>query len=1282
MLSRQEAAQTVYAPTIYLFPNITNMITEQNFKPLLTLLGFEENKNIFIKKFAGSDVFLKVDFSKKELIYPEFLGMIINERQTCNFSSAENFVVFECVHRLLEKGYLPQHIELEPKWKLGHGASGGRADILVKNQEGKPLLLIECKTAGNEFNKAWKYMLQDGGQLFTYAQQIPDTEFLCLYASDFDEKTDEISLSHYIISHKDNPKILEENKDLLSFEKAKDLKQRFKVWKETYQLEKTTKGIFEDNIPAYQIGKNKYTIEDLQNVTEKDVSTKEEGKYHKFRTILRKHNVSGRENAFDVLVNLFLCKIVDETQNPQELKFYWKGIAYDNYFDFIDRLQGLYKYGMEKYLGEEITYISNDEIESAFWAIKQKRNATKKQIKDYFRQLKFFTNNDFAFIDVYNKKLFDKNIRILIEIAELWQDLRLKTTTQNQFLGDMFEYFLDNGIKQSEGQFFTPIPITRFICMALPLEEVVEKHPEMPKAIDYACGSGHFLTEIAAQTKPFIEKYKETEPSNFYRNIFGIEKESRLSKVAKISAYMYGQGEINVFAHDALDELPQIKEQSFDILVANPPFAVEDFLETLPEEQREKYSLLQTVSDLGNKNIQCFFLERAKQLLAPKGVAGIIVPSSVLSNSDQTHVATREILLKYFDFVSIVELGSNTFSKTGTNTVVLFLRRKAQKPEQAEQFENRVLDFFENWEDELKTGGGAYLDIDIVKYYCKHIEVPFETYQLILTEKLDKSLWEYDIFKEYKADFEKSTEVLNLKKKNSFKKLSPKEQQTELDKKLLEKIRQIEQDKLYYFMLAYHNPQKVLIVKSPTDNKEQKQFLGYEWSNAKGSEGLKYNTDATGTHQTPLFNPKDRNDPNKISHWIAQNFLDTEKNYQVSENLMTWVSYAKLTDLLDFSRKDFNKAFSLTLKKKIDIESKWDLVRIENILQKIEGSIAKVPDNEIKEIGKYPVVTQEKDKVISGYTDVENPITDLPLTVFGDHSCTFKYIDFPFLRGADGTQLLKVDTKQFIPKCFFYLVQLVEIANSDKYERHFKYLQTAKIPLPPLSVQEKIVLECEAIDQATEAAKNEVEKAKGEIENLVLETFGKYPEKKISEIAFINPSKSEIKNVDENILVSFIEMASVSDEGFIANKIDKPLKDLKKGSYTYFAENDIIIAKITPCMENGKCALAKGLTNGLAMGSSEFHVFRVKKNINNQFLFAFLNRELVRKEAEQNFTGSSGHRRVPASFYENYKIPVPPLEIQAQLVSEIEILESQIAKNEGIIQNSAAEKQAVLKKYL
>ncbi len=214
------------------------MITQDNFKSLLLSLGFEQNRNVLSKHFSHTEGMLKVDFNKKELIYPEDHGLIINERQTCNFSQNENFVVFECVHRLLAKGYKPEHIELEPKWKVGHGASGGRADILVKYQQGKPMLIIECKTAGKEFDKAWKDIQNDGGQLFSYAQQIQETEFLCLYASSF--LNDVCVFDYYVISHKDNQKIIADDTNLLSFEKAKDVKGRFKVWQETYQLEKTT----------------------------------------------------------------------------------------------------------------------------------------------------------------------------------------------------------------------------------------------------------------------------------------------------------------------------------------------------------------------------------------------------------------------------------------------------------------------------------------------------------------------------------------------------------------------------------------------------------------------------------------------------------------------------------------------------------------------------------------------------------------------------------------------------------------------------------------------------------------------------------------------------------------------------------------------------------------------------------------------------------------------------------------------------------------------------------
>lgn len=1065
------------------------MIDKDNFKALLKYLSFEEKNHVFSKNFKKSSSYLSVDFKKEALQYPESDGFKINERQTCNFSSAENAVVFECVCKLLNKGYKPKHIEIEPKWKLGHGASGGRADILAKDQNNKPLLIIECKTYGKEFNKAWKDTLDDGGQLFSYAQQIAETEFLCLYASEFDTKENQILVEQRIISHKDNKKIIELGEHLKSYKKASNVKKRFEVWKETYQLEYTETGVFEENIQPYQIGKSNYTLDiDTRPITEKD----KEGKYHRFRTILRQHNIARRETAFEVLVNLFLAKIVDEEENKNDLEFYWKGVAYDNYYDFIDRLQKLYQIGMRKFLKDEVMYISSEQIDGAFWTVKNKKNATKKQIQKYFRDLKFFSNNAFSLINVYNERLFNRNTKVLVELAQMWQGLRLKTKEQNQFLGDMFEYFLDNSIKQSEGQFFTPMPITKFIVASLPLEKMIQQSSEPLAAIDYTCGAGHFLTEYAHQIKPLVEKHKQTDISQYYGHITGIEKEDRLAKIAKVSAYMYGQDPISILEEDALGDIKDIKPASFDVLIANPPFAVEGFLLNLTEKQRESYELINTTKlNTNTNNIQCFFIERAKQLMAGGGVVGVIVPSSILSNSDNTHIATREIILKYFDLIALVELGSGTFGKTGVNTVVLFLRRKDKKPEPAEHYQNRVDDYFEG----IKQGDPStaeYQDLYLTQKYCEYNELPFEEYKKLFgitpetISKLDELL-KIEVFAEYKKDFDASIDIKNLKKKKFFKDKNKQEQELELNRRFIKYLYKIEKDKLYYFMLAFENSQKVLIVKSPSNNKEQKKYLGYEWSGAKGSEGIKYNGGSTVNDiVTPLFNPQNTQDKRKINHLIEQNFLGKQpSDLSEFEEYKDLITYANAQDILDFSRKDFNKEFSLTPKKNIAIKSKWKLV-------------------------------------------------------------------------------------------------------------------------------------------------------------------------KLGEFVETNPSKKEISEVDLKTKVSFIEMSSVSNNGFIEKKVDKTIQELKNGSFTYFKEKDIIFAKITPCMENGKCALAKNLTNNIGFGSSEFHVVRVSSSLISEYLFTLLNRKIIRIEAEKQMTGASGHRRVPIEFYENINIPLPPKDIQQKIVAECE----------------------------
>ncbi len=1248
------------------------MITKDNFKKVLEFLGFSEANNIFTKKFYEFDCELKADFQNEKLIYPIDKGFVVNSETTSNFSSAENFVVFECVHRLLNQGYKPESIELEPSWKLGHTNKSGRADIFIKNQQNQPLLIIECKTAGREFEKAWKDTLEDGGQLFSYVEQEKAVEFIALYASDF--INNEIITSQRIISHKDNETILVENKELKCFKDAKNVKERYKVWKDTYKQEFTEKGIFEENIQAYQIGKDKYTLDiDTKPID----ATDKKGKYHQFRTILRKYTVSRRENAFEVLVNLFLCKIVDETENPNDLKFYWKGIAYDSYFDLVDRLQELYKIGMEKFLKQEVVYISNKDIDKAFWTMKQKRNATKETIKDIFRQLKFFKGLDFELVKVQNQSGFDKNAKILLEIIQMWQGLRLLTAEQNQFLGDMFEFFLDNGIKQSEGQFFTPVPICKFIVSSLPLEDKISNSSEPIKAIDYACGAGHFLNEYALNIAPIVKKYKnENAIKEYYKNIYGIEKEDRLAKVAKVSAFMYGQDEINIIDADALDNHKEIKEQSFDCLVANPPFAVEDFLLTLDEEIREKYELLETVNDLGNKNIQCFFLERAKQLLAPDGVAGIIVPSSILNNSDSTHIKTREILLKYFDFISIVGLGSQTFGKTGTNTVILFIKRKGLKPEVATHFKNRIDDFFEDWKNEKSSNGGAYQDTNIISSYCNHLDIDINLYEKILQNILDVKLFEIEIFAEYKKAFENSTEIKNLKDKRQFVIKSSKEQKEELEEKLLKYIQKIEKEKLYFYMLSFNNPTKVLIVKSPSDNKEQKNFLGYEWSGAKGSEGIKYfGGENINNIKTPLFDPKNRDNEEKISYLIKEHFSGNTKT--IKDEYKENCSYVNLADMLDFDRVEFSKAINLNVDKKVEIESKYPLVKLGEIAEVIAGQS---PNGEHynEEAKGLPFYQGKKDfgaiylnnpTVWTMQTTKESIKNDLLMSVrapVGDVNLN------PFDKICIGRGLAVIRTEDLSKQKYLY-----EFININKWlfkgntGTTFDAISTSdlrnlKIPLPPLEIQEQIVKECQKVDDEVSKANETIEKSKQNIENGFLELFSnatqtyKLSNDDIFDVSIgrrVLAKEIEEKPSDEAITVY---SANVFEPfGYIKKDL---LKDFSKDSVLWGIDGDWMvnfIPKDKPFYPTDHCG-----------------VVRIKQDVlHGRYLAWALNKAGI----EYRFSRAN---RASTERIKGMIIKAPSFEEQNKFALEVEKLEKNISEAKKVIDGAKEQKEAILKRHL
>ena len=144
----------------------------------------------------------------------------------------------------------------------------------------------------------------------------------------------------------------------------------------------------------------------------------------------------------------------------------------------------------------------------------------------------------------------------------------------------------------------------------------------------------------------------------------------------------------------------------------------------------------------------------------------------------------------------------------------------------------------------------------------------------------------------------------------------------------------------------------------------------------------------------------------------------------------------------------------------------------------------------------------------------------------------------------------------------------------------------------------------------------------------------------------LNPKRP--KGIADDVEVSFVPMPAVSEEGHMDCSTIKPYSEVKKG-FTYFAEDDVLFAKITPCMENGKGAIAKGLSNGIGAGSTEFHVLRpVAGKSNPYWIYTITMFDEFRTGARKVMTGTGGQLRVPINYLSNYPITLPPIELQNQ----------------------------------
>jgi type I restriction enzyme M protein len=921
------------------------MTIRQKFLELLPLLGFQQIGQTWTKSYAQHDDYaISIDFKKEKVLYGPLITL--GDLTTTNFAHSENIVVLECVHRLLEKGYKPRSLTLEEKWTLGRAAKGGKADISVRDLDEKVLFIIECKTWGTEYAREKIRMQSTGGQLFSYLRQDRNCRYICLYASTIENG--QVRYENAIVRAFDDDKLLEQfdkgDEDIRLFREAKNEEELFAAWKESYACYFHPNGIFDEDVQAYAVELKPLKTKDLRVLSADDGTFI----YSQFAEILRHNNISDRENAFNKMISLFLSKIVDENKGENEvLEFQWKE-GQDTYEDLQDRLQRLYKVGMRDYLKEEVVYFENDYVDHAFK--RHKLAVAKDKMIAMLRALKFFTNNEFAFKEVHNERLFEQNAKVLNEVVQLLQPYRVKYSQKTQFLGNLFELLLNAGVKQSEGQFFTPIPIAAFIVSCLPFAEIIKQRKakgevhKLPKIIDYACGSGHFLTEAiediqnAAQLNCLPEA-ADTRWTGEY--VFGIERDYRLARVSKIACFMNGSGDANVIHGDGLENHTELgSAASFDALVANPPYSIKDFKQHL-HLKHNSLSLVKFLTE-NSSEIETLFVERIFQLLKPGGLAGVILPSSILSNTG-IYTRARELLLQNFNIRGIVELGGNTFSSTNTNTVILFLQRHLNgdhthfKYRAQAIFEDGQLVDLEFEDDNLLTG------------YCEQIGIPFDEYKSLLMLNPDgirlptAALLMSELFTSYHDNFSTSSEIVKLIASKVFATKPEVERTHDLKQRYLQLVIRREKEKFIYFCLT--SSQQVVVVKAGEKDKE-KEFLGYEWTKRRGYEGMRH------VGKGKLFDKVNPYNPDKASTYIRSNILGIPIGL-LPTSIAEHVNIQQLSEMIDFEQIDCDLKIAVDSRAKLPQSSKFPSIRFDKLFSLEYG---KALPAKLRKAGAFPVL--------------------------------------------------------------------------------------------------------------------------------------------------------------------------------------------------------------------------------------------------------------------------------------------------------------------------------------
>lgn len=569
----------------------------------------------------------------------------------------EEYVRAFLIHRLVnELDYKPRFLEMEKRFTTGRESlNKGENDVLLFDAKGNTHFFIEAK-APDKWDIDQKHI---EGQLFNLAKLQTKVKYLVWYT----------------IEEKDNT--VSDKALIIDFEKYPD----YNDWDSAGRpvIDGTlVAGYGSPKLMPYI----KAGLKDLKTqITANQITTITE----KLHNYLWGGSSSTDSDIFFALVNIILAKIQDESEKSDGDEYDFQVKGYEGNTEspekLFERMNELFKRAKKSKMNE------TDEV-----ILKEARIIEKEKFSLSKLMFSVQTLQEFSFLDGRNS-LDGKDI-----------------------LGEFFENITRSKFKQSQGQFFTPMPIVRFMLYALKLDELaidkLNKDYTLPHIIDPSLGSGTFMIEaMKIITKELKYKQKDKIKSSRYIQdafdgffepkhkenlwakdfLWGIEPNPNLGPAAKVSMVLHGDGSTNIFVRDGLlpfrmyestvnknsllqqsksDKNYHDKEvnEQFDVIISNPPFSVDLDGET-------KKTLGRNFLFADKKNSENLFIERYYQLLKPNGRLAVVLPESVFDTTENKYI--RLFLFKYFNIKAVVSLPQVTFEPhTSTKTSLLFAQKK------------------------------------------------------------------------------------------------------------------------------------------------------------------------------------------------------------------------------------------------------------------------------------------------------------------------------------------------------------------------------------------------------------------------------------------------------------------------------------------------------------------------------------------------------------------------------------------------------------------------------